>query len=61
MWENTNQPKLFSPLAIAQMKKPSTAEDLHGNKKSKTKGTKKPLNKQQNQTQKSYAPRPEIK
>lgn len=40
MWENTNQPKLFSPLAIAQMKKPSTAEDLHGNKKAKQKALK---------------------
>lgn len=42
MWENTNQPKLFSPLAVAQMKKPSTADDLHGNKKAKQKALKNP-------------------
>lgn len=42
MWENTKQPKLFSALVVAQMKKPSTAEDLHGNKKAKQKTLKNP-------------------
>lgn len=42
MWENTKQPKLSSALVVAQMKKPSTAEDLHGNKKAKQKTLKNP-------------------
>lgn len=42
MLENTKQPKLFSAPVVVQMKKPSTAEDLHGNKKAKQKTPKNP-------------------
>lgn len=39
---NTKQPKLFSALVVVQMKKLSTAEDLHGYKKAKQKTLKNP-------------------